>query len=191
MLPEALSRESSHAVLGTVLAGLLLFFALEKALIWRHCHHSECEIHSASGPLVLFGDAFHNFVDGLMIATAFLASVPAGMSVTLAVVAHEIPQEIGDFGILLHAGYKLRRAFLLNALSSSTTIVGALLGYCALSTAASLVPYLLALGASSFLYIGTVDLLLGLQRETRPRAAAFQYASLVLGVALIAILRTT
>lgn len=189
LLPRALAGGPPGRVLATVLVGMLSFFALEKLVIWRHCHVKGCIVHGVSGPLILIGDAFHNLVDGVMIATAFLASVPTGIAVTLAVIAHEIPQEVGDFGMLLHSGYSRKRAFALNSLSAATTPVGALIGYLTLSTFQQWVPYLLAFSAASFLYIGTADLIPGLQQETRPRVAITQFACLLLGVTVIAVLR--
>jgi zinc and cadmium transporter len=101
MIPNALEQNTALAISGTVLAGIVIFFVLEKIIIWRHCHEVECEAHGSAGPLILIGDAFHNFVDGFVIAAAFLTSVPLGIAASLAVIAHEIPQEVGDFAILL------------------------------------------------------------------------------------------
>ena len=116
MIPAGLKLAPAFTVTATVLAGIVLFFVLEKLVLWRHCHDSECEVHGRAGPLILVGDAFHNFVDGIVIAGAFLTSVPLGISVSLAVVAHEIPQEVGDFAILLDSGYSKTRALALNLL---------------------------------------------------------------------------
>lgn len=189
LLPRALATGDRDHVLATTLGGLIMFFLLERCLVWRHCHSAECNVHSSSGPLIVVGDAFHNFVDGVMIATAFLGSVPTGLAVTLAVVAHEIPQELGDFGILLHYGYSRRRALILNSVSAGTTLVGSILGYLIFTTLERFIPYVLALSAASFLYIGIADLMPWLQRETRVGAAATQMASLLCGVATIVLLR--
>ena len=116
LLPEALELRSAPQVFGTLLAGILGFFVLEKAVLWRHCHTDTCEVHGVSASLVLIGGAVHNFVDGAMIGAAVLTSVPLGISTAAAVAAHEVPQEIGDFAVLLHAGYSRSRALALNVL---------------------------------------------------------------------------
>jgi len=105
MIPASLEQAPAITVMATVLAGVVLFFVLEKFVLWRHCHEDQCEIHGRAGPLILIGDAFHNFVDGVVIATAFLTSMPLGIATAVAVIAHEVPQEIGDFAILLDNGY--------------------------------------------------------------------------------------
>jgi zinc and cadmium transporter len=184
MLPRALEGGHSRAVLWTTLFGLILFFILEKWVLWRHCHEAECDIHSAAGPLILAGDAFHNFVDGFAIASAFLISVPLGVSTSLAVIAHEIPQEVGDFAILLESGYARDRALIYNLLSSATTMPGALLAYFALSASMEIVPYVLALSAASFIYIAVADLIPGLHRHS-PRSGLHQLLLMLSGIATV------
>jgi zinc and cadmium transporter len=127
LLPEALGVLPSTRVFEAVLAGILLFFVLEKLVLWRHCHTDECEVHGAGASMVLIGDAFHNFVDGMMIGSAVLTSLPLGVSTAIAVAAHEVPQEVGDFAVLLHSGYSRRSALLLNVLSGLSGVAGALL----------------------------------------------------------------
>ena len=117
LLPEALEHTAVHARVRPLLAGILLFFVLEKLVLWRHCHTDPCEVHGAAASLVLIGDAFHNFVDGAMIGTAVVTSIPLGVSTAIAVATHEVPQEVGDFAVLLHSGYSRTRAFVLNILS--------------------------------------------------------------------------
>src|SRR4030095_9753561 len=112
-----------------LLTGILVFFVLEKLVLLRHCHTDECEVHAAAASLVLLGDAFHNFIDGAIIAAAVLTSVPLGINTAVAVGAHEIPQEVGDFAILLAAGYSRRRALILNLASGVSGIAGALLAF--------------------------------------------------------------
>jgi zinc and cadmium transporter len=189
LLPNALAKSEAYPVLATVLVGMLLFFALEKLLIWRHCHLPGCRVHSASGSLIVLGDAIHNLVDGVAIAAAFVASASTGVAVTLAVITHEVPQEIGDFGILMHSGYTWERSFALNNLSAASAPVGAVIGYFTLSAFDRAMPYLLALSAASFIYIGTADLIPGLQREARTRVVLAQCACLLLGIFVIAALR--
>lgn len=189
MLPRALEGGNGRAVLSTTLFGLVLFFVLEKWVLWRHCHQAECDIHASAGPLILAGDACHNFVDGFAIASAFLVSVPLGISTSLAVIAHEIPQELGDFAILLESGYTRSRALVYNLLSSATTLPGALIAYFALSALSAIIPYVLAVSAASFIYIAAADLIPGLHRQTSPRSGLQQLALLLLGVATISLVR--
>ena len=138
----------------TVLGGIVLFFLLEKIVIWRHCHETKCEVNGTAGPPILIGDAFHNF---FVIAAAF-SSVPLGVAASLAVIAHEIPQELGDFAILLNDGYSTTRALLLNLLSSLTTLPGAVIAYHYLGITMEALPFILALSAASFIYIAIADL---------------------------------
>src|SRR3954471_14511816 len=131
LLPEALAELASQRVFGTLLAGILVFFVLEKLVLIRHCHTDECQVHGAAAPLVIIGDAFHNFIDGAIICTAVLTSVPLGINTAIAVAAHEIPQEVGDVAILLGAGYSRRRALILNVASGGSGILGALVAFAA------------------------------------------------------------
>ena len=187
MIPNALQEATPVAISGTVLVGIVLFFVLEKVVIWRHCHDTECEVHSSAGPLILIGDAFHNFVDGFVIAAAFLTSVPLGIAASLAVIAHEIPQEVGDFAILLENGYSRTRALILNSLSSLTTLPGAVIAYFFLGTTREAVPFILALSAASFIYIAVADLVPSLHRQTGIKAALMQFVLMLAGIGTIAI----
>jgi zinc and cadmium transporter len=189
MIPHALEGLAAGAVMATVLAGLIGFFVLESLVLWRHCHEQDCPVHGTSGTLILIGDAFHNFVDGLVIASAFIASVPVGITASLAVITHEIPQEAGDFGILLHAGYSRRRALVLNALSASTTLLGALVGYIGIQTLQSIAPYVLCVSAASFLYIALADLIPARRGRKRIGAVAVELVLIAAGVLTIAVLR--
>lgn len=191
MLPTALAQAEPAAVSSTVLAGIVLFFLLEKLVLWRHCHDRHCETHGQAGPLLLFGDALHNFVDGVVIAAAFLVSPTLGVATALAVIAHEIPQEVGDFAILLESGYTRKRALLLNGIASASTLPGALLAYLWLEQTRALVPYILALSAASFLYIAIADLIPALHRQTRLGASARQLVLLLAGIGTIALFRFT
>jgi len=187
MIPHALQQATPIAISGTVLVGIVLFFVLEKIVIWRHCHDTECEVHSSAGPLILIGDAFHNFVDGFVIAAAFLTSVPLGVAASLAVIAHEIPQEVGDFAILLENGYSKTRALILNSLSSLTTLPGAVIAYFYLGATREAVPFILALSAASFIYIAVADLVPSLHRQTGLKAALMQFVLILAGIGTIAI----
>jgi zinc and cadmium transporter len=174
-----------------LLAGLLGFFALERLALWRHAHagcgDETSDSHAVvAAPLILFGDAFHNFVDGLLIAAAFLADPMLGMGTTLAVVIHEIPQELGDFVLLLNAGWSRREAFLANAASSLTSVLGGLLGYFTLANTGYLLPYVLTLAAASFIYIALADLLPMLHRQRN--SFVRQSALIGLGVLVVPLL---
>ena len=166
LLPEALAHLPSTAALGTLLAGVLVFFLLEKLVIWRHCHDGhECELHTSSAAsLVIIGDAFHTFVDGALIAAAVVTSPHLGLTTALAVAAHEIPQEVGDFAILLRAGYSRRRAISLNVMSGLGGVLGAAAMLIASATMPSVLPYVLSFAAGSFLYVAMSDLIPDLHR---------------------------
>jgi len=166
LLPQALARLDPRRVLGTLLLGILSFFVLEKLAIWRHCHTHDCEVHRASGPLVLLGDAAHNFLDGAVIAAAAVTSVPLAVSTAIAVFAHEIPHEIGDFAILLHAGYSRSRALLFNATSAVSGVLGAVLSLIFLDAVPHVEPYFLSFATASFLYVAMSDLIPDLHRGT-------------------------
>ncbi len=166
LLPEALDGLEAHRVFGTLLAGIITFFVLEKLALWRHCHAGECEVHRTTAPLVLVGDAAHNFMDGAVIGAAALVSVPLAVSTAIAVLAHEIPHEIGDFAILLHAGYGRARALLFNAIAEAAGVVGALAAVLFLNAMPRLAPYFIVFATSSFLYVAMSDLIPDLHRGT-------------------------
>lgn len=198
ILPHALETNANiHGVASTVLAGILGFFVLEKLVLWRHCHHDHCEAHQPDAPahdhgrsglMILIGDTFHNFVDGVLIAAAFMQSHELGLVTAMAVIAHEIPQELGDFLILLHSGYSRTKALLFNLLSSLATLLGALLAYFALSSVQVLVPYVLAMAAASMIYVAVADLIPGLHKRTRLYETLQQVGLIGLGVASVALL---
>ncbi|HMC75653.1 MAG TPA: ZIP family metal transporter [Vicinamibacterales bacterium] len=165
LVPEALAELPARPAMLTMAAGILSFFLLEKAVIWRHCHHDEdCHVHSTAASLVIVGDVFHTFVDGAVIAAAVLTSVPLGLTTAIAVATHEIPQEVGDVAILLRAGYSRMRAFTLNVLAG----IGGILGAAAMVLASKVVPqglpYVLAFAAGNFLYVAMSDLIPDLHR---------------------------
>jgi len=189
MIPTGIQGAPVLHVTTTVLAGIVLFFVLEKLVLWRHCHAARCEVHGQAGPLILIGDAFHNFVDGMVIAAAFLTSIPLGIAAAFAVIAHEVPQELGDFGILLDAGYRPGRAFLLSALSSAATLPGAIIAYFWLAEARELVPYILSLSAASFIYIAVADLMPSLHQQSTTGAFLRQLVLLLAGIGTIALFR--
>lgn len=166
LLPQALTALNHRRVLFTLLVGILTFFVLEKLALWRHCHTHECDVHVSSAPLVLIGDAAHNFLDGAVIAAAALTSIPLAVSTAIAVFAHEIPHEVGDFAILLHAGYSRQRALMANATAAAAGVLGAVVALLFLGSLPRLEPYFLAFATASFLYVAMSDLIPDLHRGT-------------------------
>jgi zinc and cadmium transporter len=211
VIPHAFYQSDSlETTAATILFGILGFFVLEKLVLWRHCHVEDCEAHDPhdtpsppaqthhhghghghdhdhgrSGLMILVGDTFHNFVDGVLIAAAFLADTQLGIVTAIAIIAHEIPQEVGDFLILLHSGYSKRSALLLNALASASMVVGGIGAYFALQMAQSLITPLLALAAASMLYVAVADLIPGLHRRPELAATLQQVVLIGLGIATI------
>jgi zinc and cadmium transporter len=200
LLPEALEGGVDAYRLGWVLlAGILGFFLLEKLALIHHTHHHEGDEHHhhhghdaqearRGGIPILVGDAFHNFADGVVIAAAFLVDWRAGVMATAAVMAHEIPHEVGDFMILLNAGYTKRRAFVFNMISGSSAVLGGVVGYLVLDAIEGLLPYALLLAAASFIYIALSDLLPEMMRRSRLAQSLPQVGLVLLGVALAALI---
>ena len=188
ILPSALAQLPASRVFGTLLIGILLFFLLEKLVLWRHCHTHDCEVHDGAVLPVVIGDAFHNFVDGAAIAAAVMTSVPLGVSMAVAVAAHEIPQEVGDFAILLHAGYSRSKALLLNVLSAGASALGAVAAFFAFELTPRMLPYFLALSAASFLYVAMADLIPGLHRGRTDAGSMRQILLIGAGVATMLVL---
>jgi len=196
LLPEAFRQaESIEALFALTLAGVLGFFLLEKVAIWRHRHDhghgSGVHTHGVgngargTGMMIIVGDGFHNFVDGVLIAAAFLTDVKLGIATTLAIIAHEIPQEIGDFMVLLHAGYARRTALLLNLASGLACVAGGIAGYYALTEMQQVTQYVLVLAAASFIYISVADLIPDLHRVSDTRGTLWQIALIAAGMATI------
>ncbi len=198
VIPHAFERLDAHHAALTILAGIFVFFIMEKLVLWRHCHTEDCEAHDQhavahdhgrSGMMILVGDSVHNFIDGVLIAAAFLESTQLGVITAIAIVAHEIPQEVGDFLILLHSGYTKARALLLNLLSSLASLAGGVIGYFTLQAADGAVPYLLGIVAASMIYVAVADLIPGLHKRTELRATMSQTLLIALGVGSIALAR--
>lgn len=237
ILPHAIETSPNvEAMMATMLFGVLLFFTLEKLVLWRHCHGEHCEMHAMhdeahcpelhpelqsnkkpqgvikfslpkatpvhelthhhhshahdggrSGLMIMVGDTFHNFVDGILICAAFMVDMQVGLVTALAIIAHEIPQEVGDFLILLHSGYSKKKAFLFNIASSLATLLGAIIAYLALNLVEQWVPYILSLAAASMLYVAVADLIPGLHKRTALRDTLSQLLLIVLGVASVAV----
>lgn len=197
LLPHALEGvegEAVHSITLTVLLGVLLFFLLEKMVLWRHCHDDHCEAHEpgdhhgrnkATGTIVMIGDTVHNFVDGILIGVAFLTDIHLGVVTAIAVAAHEIPQELGDFAVLLHSGFNRAQALLFNVLSGLATVAGALLAYYGLREFDHVLPYALAVAAASFIYVAVADLIPGLHRRMEISATVQQIVLISAGVLTI------
>ncbi len=189
LIPEALADGHGTVMSLCIIAGILLFFVLEKFLHWHH-HGEDTEsshIHPV-GRLILVSDIIHNFLDGVIIAASFMVSVPVGVATTIAVVLHEIPQEVGDFAVLLHAGYTKRRAIFLNFLTALSAFLGAALFLSVGDYAASLTAYFIPLTAGGFIYIAVADLIPELQKTTRLRDSLFQISAVIVGVSAMAAL---
>ena len=198
LLPEAFGRAGPERWQGvgiSILAGIALFFVLEKLVLWRHCHADDCETHAhavdphtrAAGPMMLIGDAVHNLLDGVLIAAAFMTDVSLGILAGIAVMTHEIPSEVGNFAVLLHSGYSRARALAWNLATSLTSIVGGVIGYFALSQALHVLPYALGVAAACLLYVAVADLIPGLHRRVGARESALQVVLMGAGVGVIAL----
>lgn len=204
---EDVAVEEISMLSATILAGILLFFILEKLLVWRHCHADHCAAHGEdahdhhghnhqaqpghrpAGVFIILGDSIHNFVDGVLIAAAFLTDPQLGIVTSLAVAAHEIPQEVGDFAILLHSGYRRGEALFYNVLASLSTVVGGVLAYFSLGDLHHVLPYFLTLAASSFIYIAVADLIPSLHEKTDIKTSLQQIGFILAGVALILVMQ--
>jgi len=186
MVPKATAMSGPGVIFPIILIGILFFFMMEKIILWRTCHNKNCERHNqAMAPIILIGDAFHNAIDGVVIASSFLTSAELGIFVTLSVIMHEIPQELGDFGILIKSGYSRARALWLNALSGSTAIVFGIAAFYTLEAIQSLIPWALAFSASSFIYIALADLIPEMHRKTSLKDSVTQMTLITLGVFVI------
>ena len=192
IIPHAFETGEAHQVAFAILAGIFGFFVLEKLLLWRHCHTEDCEVHDQqhdggrSGALIVVGDTVNNFLDGVLIAAAFLQSIELGVVTAVAIIAHEIPQEVGDFLILLHSGYTKARALAMNVLSSAATVVGGVIGYYSLRLVIELEAILLGFVAASMIYVAVADLIPGLHRRPQLRDTAVQALLIALGIGAIA-----
>jgi zinc and cadmium transporter len=200
LLPHALEHGSTERVMGTVLAGLLLFFLLEKLVLWRHSHgdpdspdaavgaaHAHGADGGRSGLMIVIGNSVHNFCDGVVIAATFIANFALGTTTALAIIAHAIPQQVGDFAVLMHSGYSPRRAFAFNLATGAATLAGGLAGYYALASMQQILPTVLALAAASLLYVAVADLIPSLHRHPAPAQTAVQVVLIGAGIAVIAI----
>jgi len=193
IIPHAyeLSRDL-HQISLIVLIGILVFFILEKLLVWRHCHGSHCENHSPvvnhdvkKGSILIIGDCFHNFIDGILIASAFIVDINLGLITALAIIVHEIPQEISNFSILINSGYSLSRTLLMNIVTGCAMILGAILAYFVLNDLEFLIPMILSFAASSMIYVAISDLIPSLHKKVEIKQTFQQTLSILLGVLII------
>jgi zinc and cadmium transporter len=187
LLPEAAEAIALPNVLATTLAGIFVFFVLEKLTLWHHGHptldRDDAWQHiKPAGPMILIGDALHNFTDGILLAAAFLTDLHLGVVTTLAVIAHEIPREMGDFAVLLDSGFSWRRAFFWNVVFSVGSVCGGIVGYFALAVSQPAIPYVVALAAASFIYIAMADLVPSLHQQAAAHTAIAQSVMIALGV---------
>lgn len=200
LLPQAFNSpfiKNPRDIAATILAGLLIFFLLEKLVLWRHCHHDNCEAHIpsghlsdnakeyAAGRLILIGDSFHNFIDGILIAGAFITDIRLGILTGLAVAAHEIPQEVGDLAILLKSGYSNTRALAYNVATSVTSVIGGVIGFYFFKEAQQILPFVLAFAAASFIYVAMADLIPGLHKRVDLKTTVQQFVLIITGVLII------
>jgi zinc and cadmium transporter len=186
LIPEGLEKNPGSLFPAYILAGFCLFFILERYVHWRHCHKSggQCREHAFTY-INLFGDALHNFIDGLVIAASFVVDSRLGLATTIAVVIHEIPQEIGDFSILLYGGFSRAKALVFNFLTAITAIAGAVIGFFLVSSSLRLVNFFIAITAGGFIYIAASDLVPEIHKETKDKTVVASFLMFVLGAGLM------
>ena len=186
LIPEAIEGSDSSNVFIFILAGFIMFFFVEKILHWRHCHKGRCEVHTFAH-MSLFGDFVHNFIDGLVIAASFIVDTRLGITTVLAIALHEIPQEIGDFGVLIYGGFKKTKALMINFLIALTVVAGGVAGYF-LSEYISIVPFL-PFAAGGFIYISASDLIPELRKETDLKKSFLTLFIFLAGIGIMYLLR--
>lgn len=184
LLPESLEELNAATSMTILLFGFILFLVIEKVLHWRHCHKGKCEIHTFAY-INLIGDAVHNLIDGLIIAAAFLSNFNLGVITSLAVALHEIPQEIGDFGVLLHSGMKKKKALFLNFLTATTIILGGLVGFYLNNYISEYMVYSLPFAAGGFLYISSSDLIPEIRKEKSKKKWLLNFSVFLIGLSLM------
>lgn len=188
LLPELLAESDFTLTIGlNIILGILIFFTLEKVVHWRHCHMSGTKDHAHPLAVMnLVGDAVHNFIDGILIAGSFMLSIPVGIATTVAVIFHEIPQEMGDFGVLLHSGMKVKKALFFNFLSALFAFVGVVLVLGIGIDAGTIIEFIIPITIGGFLYIANADLIPELHKDVKIRNSVIQLFSIIFGVALMA-----
>jgi zinc and cadmium transporter len=184
LIPEAVEKSGTSEVYLFVIVGFILFFILEKYLYWRHCHKGKCEIHTFTY-LNLVGDGVHNFIDGLIIGTSFVVNISFGITTTFAIIMHEIPQELGDFGVLVYGGLNKNKALFYNFLSALTAVLGTVIGYALANTSGVFLKLLMPIGAGGFIYIASCDLIPELHKQQDSKKATLSMVVFILGVAFM------
>ena len=188
LLPEAVLLDTSGVVFFYALIGFTCFFIMERYFHWRHCHEGVCDVHAFTY-LNLFGDGMHNFVDGMIIAASFVADFRLGIVTTIAVVLHEVPQEMGDFGILVYGGFSKTKALIANFICAAMAIIGAILGYVLSNITESILPFLLSFTAGGFIYIGASDLIPELHRQKDDKRANMAFITFILGLIFMVVVK--
>jgi zinc and cadmium transporter len=184
LLPESVELSEGLDVFIFVLVGFALFFLIEKVLHWRHCHKGECQVHTFTY-MNLIGDSIHNFIDGLIMATSFVISIPLGMTTTMAIALHEIPQEIGDFGVLIYGGFTKKKALVLNFLTALTAVLGGLIGFFISNMVENVKLFILPFAAGGFLYIAASDLIPEIRKETSLKKSMIYFGIFILGICIM------
>jgi len=184
LMPEAAEKLEITKLLYIVLFSFILFFFIEKIIHWHHHHTAECEIHTF-GYINIVGSSIHNFIDGLIIAATFLVDVRLGITTSVAIVSHEIPQKIGDFCIFLYAGFEKRKAIIINILVALTIVIGGVLGYFLSQSISGLITYLLPFAAGGFLYISTSDLIPEIKKEKDLKKSLVSFVFFLIGIAIM------
>ncbi|MFH1749487.1 MAG: ZIP family metal transporter [bacterium] len=190
LLPEAIEESGFTTSLPLfILLGIIIFFTIEKFLHWQHCHSVDCDKHPKSLAIInLVGDGFHNFIDGLIIGGSYLVSIPLGIATSIAVLLHEVPQEIGDFGVLLHGGFSRRRALFFNFLSALTAVLGAIVALVLFDYVGGLTKFLIPFTIGGFIYIAASDLIPELHKETDTGRSFISLLSFILGILVMLLL---
>lgn len=189
LVVESLENLTATATFTYVLVGFILFFLMEKFLYWHHCHkHGKCEVHPVSY-LILFGDGIHNFIDGVIIAASFLVNIPFGIITTLIIIGHEIPQELGDFGVLVYSGFSKGKALMYNFISQLACVVGGIVGYFLSSYMEGVIPFVLPVAAGGFIYISASDLVPELHKEPKLKKSLASFGIFIAGILFMFILK--
>lgn len=188
LIPESLEYLESEVTFGIVIIGFVLFFLIERFLHWHHCHDGKCDVHQVTY-LILFGDGIHNFVDGIIIAVSFLVSIPFGIITTLLILGHEIPQELGDFGILVYGGMDKTKALIYNFIAQLMAILGGIVGFLLSSSIKGVVPYILPFAAGGFIYISASDLVPELHKETHLQKSLLCFGFFLIGIVFMLLLK--
>lgn len=187
LLPEAFESSNSIYVYLSVILGFCVFFFVERILHWHHCHKNKCSTHTFAY-MNLIGDGVHNFIDGLVISASFLTNIPLGITTSIAIIIHEIPQEISDFGVLIHGGFSRFKALMFNFLSALTAVIGAIFGYF-ISSVSNATLFLLPIAAGGFIYIGASDLIPELHKEKDLKKSFLSFAMFLVGILLMLLLK--